>query len=51
MKISKIIKIQKEKEIHKHEPNFNLEAKVNSNRKTLKKKKSNCENVFVNNIL
>ncbi|RAK24899.1 hypothetical protein B0I03_10155 [Flavobacterium aquaticum] len=39
MKISKIIKIQKEKETHKHEPNFNLEAKVNSNRKALKKKK------------
>lgn len=27
-----ILKNQKEKEVHKHEPNFNLEAKVNSNR-------------------
>lgn len=38
-KISEIIKLQKEKEVHKHEPNFNLEAKVNSNRKVDKKKK------------
>jgi len=38
-KISEIIKAQKEKEVHKHEPNFNLEAKVNSNRKIEKKKK------------
>lgn len=37
-KISEIIKLQKEKEVHKHEPNFNLEAKVNSNRKPAKKK-------------
>ena len=29
-KISEIIKHQKEKEVHKHEPNFNLEAKLNS---------------------
>ena len=50
MKISKIIKIQKEKQIHKHEPNFNLEAKVNSNRKNFKKEEINCEIVFVNNI-
>ena len=28
-KIKEIIKLQKEKEVHKHEPNFNLEAKVN----------------------
>jgi hypothetical protein len=38
-KIKEIIKLQKEKEVHKHEPNFNLEAKVNSNRKDDKKKK------------
>lgn len=38
-KISAIIKLQKEKEMHKHEPNFNLEAKVNSNRKVTAKKK------------
>ena len=38
-KISEIIKLQKEKEDHKQEPNFNMEAKVNSNRKENKKKK------------
>lgn len=38
-KISSLIKAQKEKEVHKHEPNFNLEAKVNSGRKIAKKKK------------
>jgi hypothetical protein len=36
-KISVIIKAQMEKEVHKHQPKFNLEAKVNSNRKTSKK--------------
>jgi hypothetical protein len=40
-KISEIIKLQKEKEVHKHEPNFNLEAKINSNReKSILKKKT-----------
>ncbi len=38
-KISAIIKLQKEKEVHKHQPKFNLEAKVNSNRKASKKEK------------
>lgn len=38
-KIAEIIKLQKAKEVNQHEPNFNLEAKVNSNRKTIKKKK------------
>lgn len=38
-KISAIIKTQKEKDVHKHQPKFNLEAKVNSNRKTSKKEK------------
>jgi hypothetical protein len=38
-KISAIIKTQKEKEAHKHQPKFNLEAKVNSNRKASKKEK------------
>jgi hypothetical protein len=38
-KISTIIKTQKEKEVNKHQPKFNLEAKVNSNRKASKKEK------------
>ncbi|WP_396164705.1 hypothetical protein [Flavobacterium sp.] len=38
-KISMIIKTQKEKVVHKHQPKFNLEAKVNSNRKASKKEK------------
>ena len=38
-KISEIIKLQKEKEVHKHEPNFNFEAKLNSNQKDDKKNK------------
>ena len=38
-KISAIIKTQKEKVVHKHQPKFNLEAKVNSNRKASKKEK------------
>jgi phosphoserine aminotransferase len=36
-----ILKNQKEKEVHKHEPNFNLEAKVNSNRFHSKQTQSN----------
>lgn len=38
-KISTIIKTQKEKVVHKHQPKFNLEGKVNSNRKASKKEK------------
>ena len=38
-KISTIIKTQKDKDVHKHQPKFNLEAKVNSNRKASKKEK------------
>lgn len=47
-KISAIIKVQKEKEVHKHQPKFNLEAKVNSNRKNAKKKVIGFEIDIVN---